>query len=366
MIKPSSSKCNLNCKYCFYNAIAEARKVMDYGFMKDEVLEEIVKKSVKYSNGGSVTIGFQGGEPTLIGIDYYRRLMKYIEVYNVNNTKFYFVIQTNGTLLDEEWIRFFKKNNFLVGISLDGTKIVHNRYRVDCNNNGTHKDVMRGIRMLKEANIDFNILTVVTSTLCRRISSIYKFYRENDFRYLQFIPCLDPIEKDREDYGKYSPTADEYGDFLNLLFNMWYRDMKQGHWVSIRYFDNLINLMLGYGYEACDMGGICSCQSIIEADGSVYPCDFYAYEDYRLGNILEDTFEDIFRSDSLKKFINYSIENIDDRCLNCKYRYICNGGCRRYRENQYDNKNVLCEGFKKFFDANLNRLQEIAYLNYVH
>ena len=190
MIKPSSSKCNLNCKYCFYNSIAEARAIKDYGFMKDEVLEEIVKKSIQYSNGGTINIGFQGGEPTLIGLDYYRNLIMYIEKYNNNNTKFNFVIQTNGTLLDEEWVRFFKENNFLVGVSLDGTKDVHNLNRINHNKNGTHKDVMKAIRLLEKANVDFNVLVVVTLILARKVKSTYRFLKENDFRYLQFIPLV--------------------------------------------------------------------------------------------------------------------------------------------------------------------------------
>ncbi len=366
MLKPSSSKCNLNCKYCFNNYIAEARNIKNYGFMKDEVLEEIVVKSIQYSSGGVVTMGFQGGEPTLIGLDYYKKLIKYIEKHNSNNTKFNFVIQTNGTLLNEDWARFFKENKFLVGISLDGTKMIHNLNRIDYNNDGTYNDVMKGIRILKKFNVDYNILTVVTSMLSRKINSIYRFFKKNDFRYLQFIPCLDPIEIENKNYGKYSLSGEEYGDFLNILFDMWYEDIKSGKQISIRYFDNLINFLLGFEYEACNMGGICSCQNIIEADGSMYPCDFYTYEKYKIGNIMVNTFDELFESNSLKKFINYSIKNIDNECLKCKYRRICNGGCRRYRENQYNNKNVLCDGFKSFLDRNLNRLREIALLYYVH
>lgn len=362
MIKPSSSKCNLNCKYCFYNSIAEARYVKDYGFMEDKVLEEIVRKSIEYCNGGYCNIGFQGGEPTLIGIDFYRKLIMYIEKYNNNNTIFNFVIQTNGILLDEEWVDFFKENKFLVGISLDGIKDVHNLNRIDHRKDDTHKDVMNSIKLLKKANVDFNILVVVTSVLARRAKASYRFFKEKGFKYLQFIPCLDPIEKDNKDYGKYSPSGEEYGNFLNEIFDMWYKDIKSGEQISIRYFDNLIRFFLGCEYEACDMRGICSCQNIIESDGTVYPCDFYAYEKYKIGNIMDSGFEEIHKNKKVEEFIKYSMKSINKECLECKYMSICRGGCRRYKENQDDNKNILCHSYRKFLNTNLYRLQEIAFL----
>lgn len=167
MIKPSSSKCNLKCKYCFYHSIADARDVRDYGFMSKENMEEIVRKVDDYCKGGQCNMGFQGGESLLVGLDFYKDLVEYSKNTKYK-TKINFNIQTNGTLIDDEFAEFFKENNFLVGISLDGTKDIHNLNRVDYLNRDTFNSVMKGINILKKYDVDFNVLVVVTSALCKK------------------------------------------------------------------------------------------------------------------------------------------------------------------------------------------------------
>lgn len=360
MIKPASSKCNLKCSYCFYHSVAEKRRVSDYGFMKYETLEEIVKKAINFSNGGRCSINFQGGEPTLIGLDFYKKLIDYANNYNVNGTKISYAIQTNGTIINDEWAQFFKKNNFLVGVSLDGTKEVHNSYRISNDGRSTFNKVMKSISILKKYEVPFNILTVVTPSLCRRITSVYNFFKKNQLSYLQFIPCIEPLN---ETWGKrqYSLKPEEFGEFLKRLFDLWYEDIMSNEFISIRYFDNILGLFLKYEYEACDMKGVCSCQNIIEADGSVYPCDFYTYDEYKIGNIYKNTFDEIYNSSKTEAFVRSSL-NIDTECLNCKYRNICRGGCKRYRAE--NNLNYFCSAYKEFFDDTLEKFQDIIfYLN---
>lgn len=357
MIKPSSSKCNLKCKYCFYRSIADAREVKDYGFMCQETLKKIINKIDDYCKGGVCSLGFQGGESMLIGIDYYKELIKYIKETKYK-TKFNINIQTNGTLINDEWAKLFRDNNFLIGVSLDGTKEIHNLNRVNYLNEDTFNDVMKGINILKKYNVEFNILVVVTSTLCKKIDSCYKYLKKNNFKYIQFIPCLDPLESERG-LKSYSLTSKEYSKFLKRLFLLWYEDVMKGNYISIRQFDNILGLFLGKDYESCDMRGICSCQHIIESDGSMYPCDFYTYEKYSIGNILNETFDEIHDKEKTINFIKESL-NKNDKCNECKFKHICRGGCRRHRENQKDNLNFLCEAYYDFYSNTLNGFEDIA------
>lgn len=358
MIKPSSSKCNLKCKYCFYHSIADARDIKDYGFMSKETLRQIVSKVDDYCDGGNCNIGFQGGESLLVGLDFYKELVKCTTEIN-NGTKFNYHIQTNGTLINDEIAKFFKENNFLVGVSLDGTKEIHNLNRIDPLNRDTFNSVMKGINILKKYDVNFNVLIVVTSALCKKIDSVYKFLKKNDFKYLQFIPCLDPLEIENGQTYSYSLNVEEYSKFLLNLFNLWYKDIMEGNYVSIRYFDNIVSLFLGQDYESCDMRGICSCQHIIESDGSMYPCDFYTYEKYSIGNILEETFDEIHHKNETINFMKESL-NKNNKCSICRFKNICRGGCRRHRENSQDNMNYYCAAYYEFFSKTLDRFEIVA------
>lgn len=355
MIKPSSSKCNLKCKYCFYNSIADERDISDYGFMKDETIEKIMDRIEEYCEGGQCTIGFQGGEPMLIGLDFYKKIVNIAER---KKTKFSYFIQTNGTLITEEFAQFFKENNFLVGVSLDGTKDLHDLNRINALSNGSFNDVKKGLDILDKYKVDFNILIVVTSALSSKVEKCYKFLRKNKYNYLQFIPFI-PSSKDQNSCNKiFELSSIEYEEVLKKLFDLWYSDVIKGDVVSIRYFDNLLGLFLGYNYEACDMRGVCSCQHIIESDGSVYPCDFYAYEEYSIGNINKDSFEIMHEREVAKNFIISSVTNNDD-CNKCKYFSICRGGCKRHREENND-KYVFCQATYNFLEYSYNKFNYLA------
>ena len=327
--------------------------------MKEDTVKKILDRIFEYCNGGNCSIAFQGGEPLLVGITFYKELIDYIKANNSNGTSFSFALQTNGTLINNEWAKFFNENNFLIGVSLDGNKDLHNLNRVDYLNNESFNRVMKGIHILEEYNVEYNILTVITSALCKKIDSTYKFYKKNNFNYLQFIPCLEPLENSDMNLSNFSITPSQYGDFLIKLFDLWYNDISNDKYISIRLFDNILGLFFKQDYEACEMKGICSCQHIIESNGAVYPCDFYTYESYSIGNILDNSFEDIHKNKNTLEFINSS-KNINDKCKNCPYLTFCRGGCRRHRENQKDNLNYFCESYYKFYSYSLDKFKKIA------
>ena len=360
LIKPASGNCNLRCTYCFYADITEKRSIPSFGMMTGETLELVVRKALS-SGAPEVTFAFQGGEPTLSGLPFFRRLMALEAQYNTHHATLHNVIQTNGMLLNDEWASFFAENHFLVGLSVDGTESVHDLHRVDARGQGTHHRLMQAVRLLKKHNVDFNILTVVTAKVAKEIKSIYAFYRRQNLPYQQYIPCLDPLGEPRG--GRpYSLTPPLYERFLKDLFDLWFDDVTHGRFIYIRYFENLVGMLLGHPPEACGMMGFCSRQNVVEADGSVYPCDFYVLDDYRLGSLVTDTFTDIDRAREALGFIEQS-RPLASECASCQWRPLCRGGCRRDREPMIDDQlslNYFCPAYKGFFAYAYPRLAHIA------
>ncbi len=361
-IKPASGTCNLRCNYCFYSDIMNHRRVSSYGIMSEETLKELILKAFAYAEE-ECTLSFQGGEPTLAGLSFYRKCIALCKEYNQTNLKLHFAIQTNGYQLSEEWIAFLTENHFLVGISLDGTLHTHNAFRHTPEGKDTFYDIMNTIQLLQSYQTDFNILTVVNKKTAANVDKIYRFYLKNKFEYLQFIPCLDPFQAIPGSM-EYSLTNEGYASFLCRLFDLWYTDFKAGRGISIRLFDNYLSLLI-YGYaEACDMNGICSMQHVVEADGSVYPCDFYVMDSYCLGNI---TMSDLTAINQKRKEISFieASEKKPKACLSCEYFALCRGGCMRYQLKTDENeppKNILCSAYHQFFTYSLPRLKELAQL----
>lgn len=358
LIKPASSSCNLRCKYCFYYDVADNREVKNYGIMNNDTLENMVKKvfeEVDYS----VNFAFQGGEPTLAGINYFENFHKLVNKYNTKKIITNFSIQTNGTTLDKKWVPLLKKYNYLVGISLDGNKEIHDNFRLNSSNEGTFTRILKTTKLLKKENIDFNILCVVNKLTAQNGKLIYNFFKNNGFRYYQFIPCLDSLSSHEE--KDYTLTAKDYGNFLNDIFELWYNDILSGKKISIRYFDNIVKIILGEEPEACDMVGHCNINAVLESDGSVYPCDFYVLDEYKLGNINNDTYTSIFSVEKEMNFLNSSLE-INNKCKICSYFKLCRGGCRRHKEKNSDGiyENKFCEAYISFFSKNIDKLIEIA------
>lgn len=359
LIKPASGNCNMRCSYCFYIDEMENRAVGSRGFMSLETLEILVRKALEYAEE-ACCFAFQGGEPTLVGIGFYEELLKLQKHYNTKNIRIDNVLQTNGYAVDGKWASFLAENHFLTGLSVDGICAVHNACRRDKKGNDTFGRVMDAAALLQKAGAEFNVLTVVNNKTASKAARIYQFYKKNRFYYQQYIACLNPLGSTKE--PEYSLHPQAYGKFLTELFDLWYLDLQKGEQPYIRQFENYVGILLGIEPEACEMKGLCGLQNVIEADGSVYPCDFFVLDDYKVGDIREDSFEKILERTIDLKFTEKSV--ITDReCRECRYFPMCRGGCGRHRMGEEDGRtgrNRFCQSYQMFFEAALPRLADIA------
>ncbi len=360
LIKPSSGGCNMRCRYCFYHDEQLNRDTFSYGFMSEETVEILVKKALQYATR-DCSFGFQGGEPTLRGLDFFRKVVELQKKYNVHNARIANAIQTNGMCIDEEWAEFLRENRFLVGLSIDGTKEIHDENRVDGVEKGTYARAMRAAQILAAHNVEFNVLTVVTGKTADAVTKIYNFFRRSNLLYQQYIPCLDPLGEPRGS-SPYSLTPQKYAKFLKTLFDLWYRDVTAGNFIYIRYFENLVGLLMGHPAESCSLWGRCTIQNVVESDGSVYPCDFYCLDEWKLGNVREDDFGALLEKAAARRFLESSVSGMED-CRTCPYDALCRGGCRRDREPIVPGepqKNYFCAAYRSFFEYALPRLRQIA------
>ena len=354
LLKPASSGCNLRCAYCFYADEASVRAVPNYGLMSKEVSHTLIDKAAGAAEG-SVTFLFQGGEPTLAGLEFYRDFVSRAQSTFPRRLTAQYAIQTNGTLLDEEWCRFFREHRFLVGLSLDGNRACHDRFRRDGAGKGTYDQVLRAARLLDRAGVEYNVLTVVTGYLAKHIQSVFAALCKGGFRFQQYIPCLDPLEAERGGES-YSLSPKEYEEFLKNLFDLWFRELEQGRYWSVRYFDNLVWMLRGHAPEQCSMRGCCSLQYLVVADGSVYPCDFYGLDQYRLGNILEHAWDELDQTREEIGFIEES-RHVPERCKGCQWYPLCRNGCRRDRVPGLEGRSYYCQAYAGFFAYALPRLR---------
>lgn len=359
LIKPVSGKCNIRCTYCFYLDEMQNRETSDFGIMTPETIGEIVKK-VFATAKKSASFAFQGGEPTLRGLDFYREFVSMVKKYNTGSIPVFYSIQTNGLVIDAEWAAFLHENRFLVGLSLDGPTDIHDRFRRSSSGEGTQAKVIRTARLLDEHQVEYNILFTVTKEAAKKPEKMYEFFYKNGFSYLQFVPCIDPYYGTR---GKdsFSLLPKEFAFFLKHFYEKWADDVLHDRGISVRYYDNLCCIAAGLPVEACSMKGMCSCQFIFEADGSCYPCDFYVYEKWCAGNIMECTLEEIWSSPAVQEFIRTGTR-MDPECKKCKWIRICRGGCRRDRDRE-PYRNYYCEAYKGFLEAKWKSVQQVsAYL----
>ena len=361
MIKPASGSCNMKCDYCFYCDEMQNRQQQSYGMMSEQTLKNVILKTMLQTEH-HISFAFQGGEPTLRGLDFFRRVVEYQKQYGRSGLSVTNALQTNGYALDEEWCRFFRENRFLIGVSVDGTPQIHDALRHSrSTGDGTFDRVFRSIGLLERHGVDFNILTVVTEHTARNIRQIYDFYKKQGWNYQQYIECLDPLG---EPFGsrEYSLTPETFGIFLTELFELWYEDCLRGRQPYIRKFENYVGILAGYQPEACEQRGVCGQQLVVEADGSAYPCDFYMLDEYRLGNFNTERLPAMAEKRLELGFVARSAK-ISAQCRECPYYSLCRSGCHRSRqylaeEDTY--RNHFCQGYRYFFDRCLPRMQEIA------
>lgn len=343
MIKPASSLCNLRCKYCFYCDVSSQREDFSFGVMKEETAERLIKSALSFADGESVAFAFQGGEPLMAGMDYFRNFCETVKNKNIKNSRIFYSIQTNGTLVDDDWARFFRENEFLVGLSLDGD-YEGNKFRVDTNGQNSYYKIIKAANKLKKHRVEFNILTVLTGFCADNAERIYKYFRDNGFKYLQFIPCLRPFGDTSE--SELYMTSEQYSEYLIRIFNLYVKDFLRGNYVSIRYFDNLVRMYLGDRPEQCGVCGHCTHQFVAEGNGNIYPCDFYCTDEWLLGNINDTELSFMAQSNKAKEFIMESLA-VPEECKKCPFFTLCRaGGCKRQRADR-----DYCSAYKRFYSS---------------
>ena len=360
LIKPVSGSCNMACRYCFYADIASNRSVGNMGFLKRETVDLLLREAFANTEpGGQVSFAFQGGEPTLAGLDLFEYFTRQAQAQKPKDVTVSYSIQTNGTLLDEHWIPLLKRYDFLVGISIDGYKELHNHYRVDAHGADTWKTVIRTFQRLQEAGIRANALCVVTGQCARHPDKVYGELKKSGARFLQFIPCLDPVEAGRGTMP-FSLTPEGYGQFLCRLFDLWYADWEKGDYHSVRLFEDYIQILLGHrGSVTCATGGRCGAYFVVEGDGSVYPCDFFVFDRWKLGVIGENSLAEMANSPQAREFFRWGMEKPAD-CPACRWFRLCNGGCKNDWERNGMPRNHYCDALKMFFAHSETRLLRIA------
>ncbi len=359
LIKPVSCACDLSCRYCFYKDEAGKRAVADHGIMDRETVRAVVEKALAASQ--TCVFGFQGGEPTLAGLPFYERFTGLVEELRKPGQQVEYTIQTNGIHLDGDWFDFLKEHHFLTGLSMDGVRRSHDENRVDRRGEGTFQRVFDCAMELERRGLPFHVLCVLNGQTAPRAGAIYRFFGRKGFLSQQYIPCLDPLGDPRGE-KPWSLTPKMYGEALKTLFDLWFADRVAGRPVYIRQFENYIAMLTGREPEACSMYGRCSMQNVIESDGSVYPCDFYALDPYCMGNIKDPAvdFEGLRRRADEAPFFR-DAQKRGDACRRCRWYPLCRGGCRRdCFEEKGVQKNYFCEAYREFFRDCIERMEYLA------
>lgn len=366
MAKPVGPACNLSCSYCFYLEKQDLFEQKSH-LMNDQVLETYIEKYIKSQKSSHVEFTWQGGEPTLAGLDFYKKVIELQQVYGkgkeINNS-----LQTNGTLINDKWCRFLAKHHFLVGLSLDGPLETHNIYRKDQGGHNTFHLVENAISLLKKYKIDFNILTTVNRVNSQKPLEVYGYYKKRGIQYIQFIPIVERIkvedlesnELDKSYLNLASPDMnhdsckvtswsvepDLYAVFLITLFDEWIRN-DIGNIFVMNFEQALASAIHGIS-GTCHFAEKCGTAGVIEHNGDVYACDHFVYPAYKIGNVLEDDLAEIFNSKKQLAFGEEKLKGLSNQCINCEVLRLCNGGCPKHR---FDNgQNYLCKAYKKFFN----------------
>lgn len=360
LIKPASSLCNLRCRYCFYHDEAANRSCPTMGMMQDSTVDLLLQQAFEHIQpGGTIQFAFQGGEPTLAGLPFFRRFAAKAKAGCPQGVSLQFSIQTNGTLLTEEWAEFLYREHFLVGLSVDGFKQNHNTNRLDAQGQGTWNTVLKSLRLLQQHRVEVNLLCVVTAACSRSPEKAYNELKKLGTPYLQFIACLDPLGQDRGQQP-YSLTPKAYGTFLCRLFDLWYADWKTGRYHSVRLFEDYVHLLLGNPSSTCSTCGRCGAYFLVEGDGTVYPCDFFALDGWELGKLGEHSLLQLTQSPAAQRFAEQSRQK-PAACSGCRWQPLCNGGCPNdWVWSNSQPQNYYCDALRQLLEHAMPRLLEIA------
>lgn len=378
MTKPIGPRCNIDCKYCYYLEKEDLYPSEKKFRMSDALLERYVTGMIAASleiGQCEVHFAWQGGEPTMLGLDYFRRILALQAKHRPQGVGITNAIQTNGILIDESWASFLTENQFLVGVSVDGPKKVHDRYRIDRAGRPTFDMVMRGLDHLRNAGADYNILTTVHRANAGKGKEIYRFLRELGSQFLQFIPIVERRNTAGALAGapqidanpgnvvtEWSVSPRAYGKFLCDVFDIWHRqDLGQ---VFVQFFETQVGLWAGHPSALCIFAETCGNGLAVEHNGDLYACDHFVYPEYRLGNIAKTPLRDLVWSDRVHEFGQEKSKSLTAQCRACSFRFACNGGCPKHRiltsRDGEPDHNYFCESYTMFFHHAGDRLVELA------
>jgi len=351
MIKPNGPRCNLDCAYCYYLDKQKLYAGTKSFRMDDAVLERFIRDYIASQDRmgrAAIEFAWQGGEPTMLGLDFFQRAVAIEEKYRPAGKTIRNALQTNGTLLDADWIRFFKQHDFLVGISLDGPQALHDRYRTDRHERPTFDRVMRALELLRDNDVAFNVLTVVHRHNARRPREVYRFLKEIGVAYMQFIPV---VERAARAVTPWSVLPEDYGDFLCRVFDEWIAGDVGRAFVQI--FEVQVALWAGAPAQLCWFAQTCGQCLALEHNGDLYACDHYVYPEYRIGNIMRSSVAELAGSAFQKRFGQDKHDTLPRCCRECTYLFACNGGCPKHRflstPDGRPGLNYLCASYKQFF-----------------
>ena len=350
MAKPGGSRCNLSCQYCFYLRKGELYPESTFR-MSDEVLEEYIRKTIEAHRIPEVTFAWQGGEPTILGINFFKKALDFQKKYCRKGMVIHNTIQTNGVLLDDEWCEFFKKNRFLVGISIDGPRELHDACRTDAAGKGSFDRVMKGLALLKKHKVDFNILCTVNVVNGYHPVEVYRFFRDEvKAQFIQFIPV---VERERESstLTSLSVGPEQYGKFLIGVFDEWVKyDVGT---IYVQHFDTALANWYGEPHGICVFSPTCGSALVIEHTGDIYSCDHFVDREHLLGNILNNPLTGLVNSERQRQFGRNKKEKLPEYCKKCPVLFACRGECPKNRfavtPDGEPGLNYLCEGYRMFF-----------------
>lgn len=348
MLKPVGAMCNLRCKYCYYldkkNLYPDSKTFV----MSDQVLEEFIEQYMNAQTSQQILFTWHGGETLMRSISFYQKAMalqrKYAYGRRIDNC-----LQTNGTLLTDEWCRFFKDNNFLIGISVDGPQHCHDRYRRTKDNRPSFYQVMKGVGLLKKHHVEFNIMGVVNDYNVDYPLEFYNFFKEIDCHFIQFAPIVEMIGGGP---APWNVPAAKWGDFLIAIFDEWVKKDVGNYF--IQYFDSTLANWVGEEPGVCTLAKTCGQAGVMEFNGDVYSCDHFVSPEYKLGNIRSQTLTQMMYSPKQIKFGNEKYDKLPRQCKECEFLFACNGECPKNRiaktKKGEEGLNVLCQGYYKFFN----------------
>lgn len=348
MLKPIGAVCNLRCKYCYYLEKKDLYPEAKNYVMSDKLLEKFIEQYMNSQTMGQVLFTWHGGETTMRNISFYKKAIELQKKY-ARGRQIANCIQTNGTLLTDDWCCFFKENNFLVGISIDGPQHCHDKYRRTRDNRPSFYQVMKGIELLKKHSVDFNVMGVVNDYNVNYPLEFYNFFKSIDCHYIQFAPIVEMIDGKP---AEWNVPAEAWGNFLIAIFDEWVKKDVGNYYVQ--YFDSTLANWVGQEPGVCIQARTCGHAGVMEFNGDVYSCDHFVYPEYKLGNIHTQTLTEMMYSEKQLKFGKDKSDKLPTQCQTCKYLFACNGECPKNRicstDTGEDGLNYLCEGYYKFFD----------------